>query len=656
MENNWWLKNNIRLIQTNFRLRDARKNIDELVSFYEAMGANAVLLNTGGIYAFYPTKLDFETINPFLDNRDFIGKLVDKCHKKGIKVISRFDFSKIDGEVFKNHPEWGYVDGNGGNITYNGLYSTCINSEYQKEKSLEIIDEILNRYPVDGVFFNMFGFVTRDYSNNYHGICRCKNCIESFRHYSGFDLPESEDPNDPIYNKYEEFKEYVIDVRLKSIYDKVKSHGNHIAVCNYARHYVDIIMSETNTEIHRPYPIWEYMTSDNVSRVYGTYPDKTSGDISINASSIDYRFTGISPSFLEHRFSESLLSGGQLFWCIIGTPDDYKDKQNFGVVKQFYNMHKAKEKYFGKRKNLAEVLLLIPENRKAGSEIEYRGIFRVLKESHILFRTAYPTDVDISALEGIKLVICPGIPLYERIKQALEHMKIDCLWTNIGEMSDQDRNLLLKWMSCNGSYSSFDGKWHYAKTDNTRSNAHSDWVFLEGPIVTFEKNETVGLELISKGMFGPPELCFGNEETEKFLYTKGITGSAVGFAIGTLYEKYGFSQHGNLIKDLIVDRLKQPILETNATADIELGLSRIETGELLLSIASPVYFNGRSFQNTSEKKLSISLSGSWDMIDTISTLNLDTSFIKIKTNKDKTKIDIKELKGFLALVLKESIC
>ena len=297
----WWEENNIRLIQTNLRQTDAVADTDRLVSQFIDFGANTVLLNTAGIMSFYPSSLPYEYINPYLDGRDFIGELVEKCHANGIRVISRFDFSKIHKSIFQQHPEWAYVSDKGQTIDYNGLIHTCINSEYQNRLSLEIIDEVLDRYPVDGVFFNMFGFVTRDYSNNYHGICHCEACRKRFRDAYGLELPSSEEPGTPGLREYRLFQRDCVDDILQRIYSRVKAHSEDIAVCNYAEEYVDVVMNESNTEMHRPYPIWDYMTSENVSRVYSSSA-KVSGNISINASSLDYRFHGVSEHLVRQRF------------------------------------------------------------------------------------------------------------------------------------------------------------------------------------------------------------------------------------------------------------------------------------------------------------------------------------------------------------------
>ena len=81
-----------------------------------------------------------------------------------IRVVGRFDLSKTQKPVFDAHPEWFFRRANGEPAIYNGLYSTCINGDYYREHALTILAEALERYEVDGLFFNMFGNPTADYS------------------------------------------------------------------------------------------------------------------------------------------------------------------------------------------------------------------------------------------------------------------------------------------------------------------------------------------------------------------------------------------------------------------------------------------------------------------------------------------------------------
>ena len=58
---------------------------------------------------------------------DLVGDLVKGLHSKGIKVIGRFDFSKINETLAVKKPEWLYVSTEGKNVNYNGQVHTCPN-------------------------------------------------------------------------------------------------------------------------------------------------------------------------------------------------------------------------------------------------------------------------------------------------------------------------------------------------------------------------------------------------------------------------------------------------------------------------------------------------------------------------------------------------
>ncbi len=196
----WWLNEPVRLIQTNLREIDAIDfDVNEYVRLMEDYGANTVLVNVGGIVANYTTNLDYQYRNPHL-KFDIIGQVVEKLHRKGIRVIGRFDFSKINESIAAWNQDWLYIDVKGEIVNYNGQIHTCVNGQYQQEMLFNILDEAITRYPLDGIFFNMIGYQTRDYSRNYHGICQSDACRKRFVEYSGgMNLPVVEDVNDPVF-------------------------------------------------------------------------------------------------------------------------------------------------------------------------------------------------------------------------------------------------------------------------------------------------------------------------------------------------------------------------------------------------------------------------------------------------------------------------
>src|SRR3954469_18821195 len=161
----WWMNEPVRWVQTNLRQTDANLDSDRLATQLADMRANVLLMGMGGIAAFYPTKVPFHYASPDLPpGTDLFGDVLNKLHSRHIRVVGRFDFSKTRKDVFDAHPEWFFRQKSGQPVIYNGLYSTCINGGYYRVQAMKILGEALDKYAVDGLFFNMFGNQSRDYS------------------------------------------------------------------------------------------------------------------------------------------------------------------------------------------------------------------------------------------------------------------------------------------------------------------------------------------------------------------------------------------------------------------------------------------------------------------------------------------------------------
>jgi len=178
------------MLQTNLREIDAAMDVERYVREVREFGANVVLFNVGGIVANYPTKLELHYRNPHMTG-DLVGAVLARLHEQDIRMIGRFDFSKINEAFAAKHPEWLYVSEKGEHVNYNGQVHTCPSGGYRQEYMLKILGEAGERYPLDGVFFNMIGHTRRDYSGNHHGICQCENCRRLFKEYAGLALPKT---------------------------------------------------------------------------------------------------------------------------------------------------------------------------------------------------------------------------------------------------------------------------------------------------------------------------------------------------------------------------------------------------------------------------------------------------------------------------------
>ncbi|HEV2122527.1 MAG TPA: family 10 glycosylhydrolase, partial [Chloroflexota bacterium] len=270
----WW-RHPFRIFQTNIREVDSGLDVERNVQDILDFGANVWLLNAGGIVSHYPSKLPHQHPSPWLKDRpngDLLGDAIDVAHRNGVRVMARCDFSKLHRDQFEQHPDWFYVSPKGQRQVYNELYSTCPSGPYYQEKSLEVIDEILDNYDVDAFFFNMFGMALRDYSGNYHGICQCVNCQRRFAAFSGgMPLPKEETYADPAYPVWRRYTRDLLDGIAGRVREGIKSRRPD--VCLLLNSNPDVMFHEINNAVDRPLPLWRYHAGEAAKTSRNASPD-----------------------------------------------------------------------------------------------------------------------------------------------------------------------------------------------------------------------------------------------------------------------------------------------------------------------------------------------------------------------------------------------
>lgn len=379
----WWNRAPYRLVQTNLREIDATMDVDAYVQSMVDASASIVLINVGGIVANYPTSLPYHYRNPFVKG-DLVGDLIKGLHAKGIKVIGRFDFSKINETLAAKKPEWLYVSTAGKNVNYNGQVHTCINGGYQQEYGKEILKEAISRYPLDGIFFNMIGYTTSDYSGNYYGICQCENCKKRFHDSTGHTLPTKADMNDPVFREYNVFQKVTANKLFKEIGDHIKSLNPKIMINTYADAGVDMIASESGAELNHEYE-WNYSATDNVKRILGSYKDRSPGNLLIYFQAIGYRHVGTSPNMAKVWMLQNMLHGAPLGFVVVGTLVNYEDRVFIPTLNNLYGFHKKNEKLFTNLQAVNKIVLI------RGSRDEYQGLIKLLSEEHIMYDIIEPS-------------------------------------------------------------------------------------------------------------------------------------------------------------------------------------------------------------------------------------------------------------------------
>lgn len=532
----WW-KRPYRMVQTNLRQPDARVDQRHLARQVREFGANVLLYNIGGIWAFYPTELPLQAVNPMMEG-DALGRAVEAAHAEGLAIVGRFDMSKATRIAYEAHPEWFVHNDNGEPLEYNGTYQACINGGWYNDYAFQILSEALGRYDVDGVFFNMFGYLNHTYHGKYFGIGLCDAGRKRFRDHYGHDLPKVEDYSDPYYRDYVDFKEWTtLDLRRR-IFNHVKSIRPSIAMTGH-RGESDLIRLETQRAVDRPQPEWPYQAGDQAKWGKAYSRGKTVSSTSANFVDYAWRFASETGAYQDLRAAQQLANGATLDFYLLGVVDQ-DDRKALGHVSRLFHWHAAHEADYAGLKSMARVALY--HSRKTAlyrgaththdlGEAPFRGAYRALVEARVPFDFVVDenltTEADAASLSQYDAIVLP----------------------NTAALSDGEAAALDRWVAQGGTLLAtgetgfYDAVGRrrkapalaclpYAGMPHTREAMRGSYfrvregelplpgvglIMLDGRYYVAEPKpdaETL-LTLLPPQRFGPPELCFPDTESDR---------------------------------------------------------------------------------------------------------------------------------------------
>lgn len=618
----WWLESSIRLIQTNLNEKeinlDPERFVDELVDF----SANVVLFNVGGIVANYETALEYHYRNPYLreGGGDVLGEVIDRCHRAGIRFMARFDFSKINEILAARCPEWLYVSEAGNHNNYNGQVQTCVSGGYQQEYCLKILSEVIGRYDVDSVFFNMNGYQREDYDRNYLGICQCDACRESFRERTGMELPPTADTSNPAYLPLERFSLE----RMNEQYDRINRHVKlldpEIAVCTYTSRGVDIWRKEAATTFERNLE-WTYESSENVKSVLPVYPDKTVANAAVHFVSRRFRYSAVAPELTHLRLAQSIASAAPLDFFVMGTLSGQKDRVSFDLVRGLFRFRKENAAWYEGVDQLADVCLVNPEvNHIYGARDEYYGLMRILAENHVLHDIWPETNLEgAGALEVFSrygAVILPDARcLSPETAGALDRYVQDggtLIATGQTATYDAQGQPTRNSMLASSGIRRIDrvlpraNSGYFAVRPEDREALGGfeglDVVFLYSDYMLCEVEAGAErlLNFIPPHMHGPPEKCYYEVETADpgVIVSRHGAGRCitVPWSVGAQYQVHGNHAHAMLVQRLLATYGPAPRIRTTASPLVEVNAQRQRDGRwMLVSLINHGGQNGHAF-------------------------------------------------------------
>ena len=434
-EKKYWWHGPLRVIQTNLQVMDTPKmDPEKIAREIVEMGGNVLVTNVGGIYAWYESRVKYHHINEWLPKgRDLLQELIDACHRHGVKLVARFDFSKADALAYQNRPEWfarepdmsPRVFGAMRPGAWSNLYLTCINAGYRNEEvAVPVLEEVIDRYDIDGIFFN---------APNYEYCC-CDACRRKYRELYGKELPmdsSAVEQNTTYAIKQARglepgFASRCVRDNMEGIYRAVKAKRVDLPLILYYNLHrdnlddryatADMICTESQDVLSRGWrdlpPLWHPVLS---MKFGSTAPDRPAPfGIIHSCPGMDWRHTGLPTAEYLFWMSGVAAGGGSLWHSITGFCDTISDKRLLRALTEVDHKIARIEGDMDGARPRSDALLLWDGSKSA------EGWADILMNNQLQFDLAAPYQATGERLKGYPLAIVPdGFPLENGLPEVL---------------------------------------------------------------------------------------------------------------------------------------------------------------------------------------------------------------------------------------------
>jgi hypothetical protein len=192
-----WYRRTVRWGQTNLNELDPTRYDGEWWrQHWRRTRVQGLVVNAGGIVAYYPSRYELHYRAEHLGERDLFGEIVHMAREEGLAILARMDSNRALPAFYRAHPDWFTVNAEGQPSITQGRYQACVNSPYTKEYLPGVLREIIERYHPEGFTDNSWTGMGRRW------ICHCPHCVEKFGRETGLDLPREVDWTDPVYRRW----------------------------------------------------------------------------------------------------------------------------------------------------------------------------------------------------------------------------------------------------------------------------------------------------------------------------------------------------------------------------------------------------------------------------------------------------------------------
>lgn len=423
-----WYRRVTRWGQTNITEKDpANYDIKWWQNHWRETAVQGIIINAGGIVAYYPSNVPLHRQAQYLGGRDLFGDLCNAAHNDGLAVFARMDSNRAHEEFYTAHPEWFAKDEKGDPYKAGDLFITCINSPYYNEHIPSILTEIAKMYKPEGFTDNSWSGLGRD------TICYCENCKKGFSEKTGHEIPLAVNWDDQPYQEWIRWnysrRLEVWDLNNKttkqaggplciwsgmnsgSLSWQSESFRDYKQICERA----EIIMLDSQA---RSDTGGFQQNADTGKRIHGVLGwDKLIPEsmAMYQAGKPTFRMAAKPVAEARMWIIEGIAGGIQPWWHYVGA--SHEDRRIYNTPGPLFRWHKANEEFLVNRRPVATVGVVWSQlnmdffgrdEAETMVELPWRGILQSLIRARIPYIPVHADHIDREAA-GLSLIILPDL-------------------------------------------------------------------------------------------------------------------------------------------------------------------------------------------------------------------------------------------------------
>ncbi|HEX2326729.1 MAG TPA: beta-galactosidase, partial [Chloroflexota bacterium] len=371
-----WYRRVMRWGQTNIREVDAapgRHDTRWWVEHWQRTRVQGVIVNAGGIVAYYPSAFGLHRRSPYLGDRDLFGEVTAAARENGIVVVARMDSSRASERFYFEHPDWFAVDAEGRPYRagdFDGpFYTACISGPYYREYLPQVLQELCERYRPAGFSDNSWSGLSRE------RICYCPSCRAAFAEFSaGRALPRGKDWEDATYRAWVEWS-YAQRTSLWELNNAVThryggpdcewsgmNSGGLTTQCRSFQDWRALASSRVRIVFldhqgrSQTGPIWENGVQGKLIRSLMGDDAPMPESMAMYNNTGNYRLSSKPEPEVRLWFASAVAGGIRPWWHHVGA--DHEDRRMFRTAPPLFQWHAEHERYLRDRRHLASVAVL----------------------------------------------------------------------------------------------------------------------------------------------------------------------------------------------------------------------------------------------------------------------------------------------------------